>query len=117
MDGTRARALLGVPLGASTTTVTRAFRGAVLVAHPDHGGDPAAFAALVAARDLLLAEAPVADPPARRADPFAAAAAAPAPPSVDLLDRPRRVPQPTGQRTVVGVDDGFEAVLAAALAA
>ncbi|CAN5820080.1 hypothetical protein BH23ACT8_BH23ACT8_21740 [soil metagenome] len=49
-----ARRLLGVPLGADRAAVTRAYRGMARRAHPDAGGDPAAFAALVAARRVLL---------------------------------------------------------------
>src|ERR1700690_1061720 len=46
MDGRRARIVLGVGNDAGPTEIRRAFRARALVAHPDHGGDRAAFAEL-----------------------------------------------------------------------
>lgn len=48
------RELLQVPPGATDTEITAAFRRQAAVHHPDRGGDPDRFAALVAARDELL---------------------------------------------------------------
>lgn len=58
MDGSQARALLGVPENASIAQIRHGFRRAVLVAHPDHGGSATWFDQLLAARDLLMADAP-----------------------------------------------------------
>ena len=44
MDGSRARAVLGVPEHATADDVRRAFRQRCFVTHPDHGGDAHAFA-------------------------------------------------------------------------
>ena len=43
MDGTRARALLGVAEHATHDDLRRAFRQRALATHPDHGGDPESF--------------------------------------------------------------------------
>ena len=53
-------ATLGVARGADAAAVKAAYRARVQTAHPDRGGDPAAFIALVRAFDLLS------DPEARR---------------------------------------------------
>ncbi len=58
MDGTRARALLGVPEHASTLELRRAFRQRALQTHPDHGGNADAFAELVRALAVLEPVAP-----------------------------------------------------------
>jgi curved DNA-binding protein CbpA len=58
MDGTRARALLGVSEHASAHDLRRAFRQRALQTHPDHGGDAQAFADLVQALQTLEADAP-----------------------------------------------------------
>ena len=50
----RARATLGVRLGASKAEILRAYRTKMKRAHPDHGGSVARAAALNQARDLLL---------------------------------------------------------------
>ena len=50
----RARATLGVRLGASKAEIERAYRTKMKRAHPDHGGSVARAAALNQARDLLL---------------------------------------------------------------
>jgi hypothetical protein len=50
----RARATLGVRLGASRAEIERAYRTKMKRAHPDHGGSVARAAALNQARDLLL---------------------------------------------------------------
>jgi hypothetical protein len=50
----QARQLLGVAAGASADDVERAFRRLAGRHHPDRGGDPGTFTALVAARDVLL---------------------------------------------------------------
>ena len=55
--------LLGVPVDATARDVRAAFRSAAAHTHPDHGGDGAAFAKLVEARERLLAE-PTATPAA-----------------------------------------------------
>ncbi|MCU1452560.1 MAG: DnaJ domain [Acidimicrobiales bacterium] len=49
----RARALLGLRSGADAVEVERAFRDLARAAHPDRGGDPVEFQALVEARNLL----------------------------------------------------------------
>jgi len=105
MDGSRARALLGVPAHATTEEVRGAFRRAARGAHPDVGGDAGAFRTLVSARDVLLAAAPAV--PARRwVD------CAPAEGRLDVFDVVR---QPPAAAAAPAPD--FEAVLAAALAA
>lgn len=53
MDGTRARALLGVSEYASAHELRRAFRQRALQTHPDHGGDAQSFADLVEALQTL----------------------------------------------------------------
>jgi DnaJ domain len=58
MDGSRARAVLGVPEHASPSELRRAFRRRSLGAHPDRGGDADAFVDLVRAFDVLDATAP-----------------------------------------------------------
>jgi len=104
MDGSRARALLGVHPHATTEEVRRAFRRAARRAHPDAGGDDAWYRSVVAARDALLA-APVRP----RRGPWELTVPESA---VDLVDvarcRPVAAPAPAPD---------FEAVLAAALAA
>lgn len=107
MDGNRARALLRVRPHASTDEVRTAFRRAVRAAHPDAGGDPAAFRALVAARDLLLATA---RPVVSRAWPSVETHR----PAVDLVDVVRARPVSTVAATT---DLDFDAVLAAVVAA
>jgi hypothetical protein len=109
MDGSRARALLGVRPHATTEEVRRAFRRAALAAHPDRGGDPSAFRALVVARDVLLRASP-----ARRS--LRWDVTAPEAPSIDLVDVARRRPRPSPE-SVPDFDADFDAVLAAALAA
>ena len=120
MDGNRARALLGVPPHASNHDVDRAFRGAVLAAHPDRGGDPARFRDLVAAREALARttggpSAPAALPAGPRvAHPYRSRTEAPAPRWSTLdIPRPTPVAAPVGDRT----DGGFADVLAQLLAA
>jgi molecular chaperone DnaJ len=58
MDGRRARIVLGVGNDAGPDEIRRAFRARALVLHPDHGGDPTAFADLVAAFDAMRDCAP-----------------------------------------------------------
>jgi hypothetical protein len=106
MDGSRARALLGVHLHATTEEVRRAFRRAARRSHPDAGGDARAFRCLVAARDALLDAAPL----ARSAHSWDLAVREPA---IDLLDVARRRPAPSPPAPVAD----FEAVLAAVRAA
>jgi curved DNA-binding protein CbpA len=61
MDGSRARAVLGVSEHATADDVRRAFRQRCFVTHPDHGGDARAFAeTLHAFRALEHAPAPTA---------------------------------------------------------
>jgi hypothetical protein len=50
-----ARALLGVPAGATADAVETAFRQRLRTAHPDAGGSSDATRRLTEARDLLLA--------------------------------------------------------------
>lgn len=111
MDGTQARALLGVPTHATKDHVRRAFRGAAFDAHPDRGGDAGAFRSILSARDLLLASAPDAELPVvdRRFD-----VVAPARPSFSATDVPRRRATSPG---VVVEDRSFDDVLAEVLAA
>lgn len=61
MDRDQAAALLGVPIGADPATVRRAWRFWARIAHPDVGGDPAHFAQLDVARQVLLSLQPVAE--------------------------------------------------------
>jgi hypothetical protein len=58
MDGSRARAVLGVAEHATTADLQRAFRAAAHAAHPDHGGDTERFAEVVAALAVLRAITP-----------------------------------------------------------
>jgi DnaJ domain len=46
--------LLGIPPGSSDRAIESAFRRSARRHHPDVGGDPAKFRAILAARDLLL---------------------------------------------------------------
>lgn len=59
MNRDQAAALLGVPSEADAATVRRAWRFWARIAHPDVGGDPAHFAELEAARQILLRPQPV----------------------------------------------------------
>ncbi len=121
MDGNHARALLGVPRHATTAQVRRAFRGAVVVAHPDRGGEAARFRSLVEARDLLLVAAVAPDlGTARAAEAWMTAVQAPPAPTFDVHDVPRPHASDTASPTA-GPGDGpgvdFDAVLDAVLAA
>jgi hypothetical protein len=49
-----ARAVLGVPAGASMAEIRAAYTRLMRLAHPDHGGTPGLAAQLNAARDRLL---------------------------------------------------------------
>ena len=62
MDRGQAARELGVPPGAPTADVERAFRAAARVHHPDVGGDALAFRRVTEARAVLLAP--------RATDPF-----------------------------------------------
>jgi len=55
MDGTRARALLGVSAHATPDELRRAFRRRALSTHPDRGGDAAGFDETVVAFRALAA--------------------------------------------------------------
>lgn len=115
MDGTLARALLGVPSDATSEIISRAFRVAAFDAHPDRGGDALHFRQLIAARDLLLATAAdVATTPCGHR--FAAATAPVRSATLDVVDSAR--PSPT-RRTPAGpvVDPSFDQVLARVMAA
>lgn len=54
MDRAEAASLLGVPIDADAAQVRRAYRVWARLAHPDLGGDPAAFANLTQARRVML---------------------------------------------------------------
>lgn len=54
-ERTEALRLLGLPPGSSEKKIESAFRKAARRHHPDVGGDPARFRAIVDARNLLLA--------------------------------------------------------------
>lgn len=56
-----ARKLLGIPPGSSDRAIESAFRKSARRLHPDVGGDPAKFRALLAARDLLLGREPTSE--------------------------------------------------------
>ncbi len=72
MDGTRARALLGVSSRATPDELRRAFRRCALSTHPDRGGDAACFDETVVAFRSLSSTAIVAvpAPPAVEHAPF-----------------------------------------------
>ena len=110
MDGNRARALLGVPAHATTDAVRRAFRAAAAVAHPDHGGDPVRFRALVAARAVLLASSPAPRPPDGA---WAAHLRPPVSPVLDVVDIDRRSVPTAAPPAPPSFDDVLAAVLAA----
>ncbi|HEY3832721.1 MAG TPA: J domain-containing protein [Acidimicrobiia bacterium] len=59
MDGTRARALLGVSSHATPDELRQAFRRQALSTHPDRGGDAARFDETVVAFRALSASAPL----------------------------------------------------------
>ncbi len=67
MDGSRARAVLGLPEHASSTDLRRAFRRRSLVVHPDRGGDADDFDEIVRAFSVLdaVSSPVVLEPPAR----------------------------------------------------
>ena len=54
VDSATAASLLGVPVDASRADIDRAFRRGARREHPDITGDPAAFAAMTEARDVLV---------------------------------------------------------------
>jgi DnaJ homolog subfamily C member 19 len=54
MDEVAARALLGVPAGATSAEIRAAHRRLIVAAHPDRGGAKDEAARLNAARDILL---------------------------------------------------------------
>ncbi len=58
MDGSRARATLGLSSDANAHDVKRAFRARVKAQHPDIGGSSDAFRRLRQAYETALAEAP-----------------------------------------------------------
>ena len=58
MDGSAARAVLGLAPGTSRADIDIAFRRLAKATHPDHGGSAAAFRELVAARRTALATTP-----------------------------------------------------------
>lgn len=111
MDGTLARALLGVPTHAEPDLIGRAFRVAAFDAHPDRGGDALRFRQLVAARDFLLANATL--PPCPAGDPFTAGTRPVPTRTIDVMDvhRPRPSASPSPAR------DTFDQVLARVMAA
>lgn len=115
MDGTTARLVLGVPENGTKDDVDRAFRRAVVRAHPDRGGDAARFRDLVAARALLLAACPAARKPITAGgDRFRAAWDARPPTTLDLTDTQRAVPG--GWDRVPAAAPSFSSLLDRALA-
>ena len=87
MDGSAARAVLGVAPGTSRAHIDIAFRRLAKVAHPDRGGSPAAFRRLLEARQVALDAAPIGE----RSVPFIDAAALPDAPQWDFRRRPQPV--------------------------
>jgi hypothetical protein len=63
VDPATAASLLGVSVDASRADIERAFRRRARVEHPDVSGDPSAFAAVTAARDVLVRAAGWETPP------------------------------------------------------
>lgn len=53
MNVSQARALLQVPVGSGQADIERAFRRQAQQTHPDRGGDPTHFQAIVHARNVL----------------------------------------------------------------
>jgi hypothetical protein len=92
MDGRRARRVLGVRKSAGPDEIRRAFRARALVTHPDHGGDPLAFAEVRSAFEVLRAAPSVA--------PTAPSMPARSAVRVDVFDSPRR---PTPRRDFADV--------------
>jgi hypothetical protein len=92
MDGRRARRVLGVRKNAGPDEIRRAFRARALVTHPDHGGDPVAFAEARSAFELLRAAAST--------TPVVATAPPRSRVRVDVYDSPRR---PTPRRDFADV--------------
>jgi len=54
MSDAQARAILGVPMGATEADIRSAFRRKMARAHPDQGGSTEEAARISAARDMLL---------------------------------------------------------------
>ena len=81
MDGSAARAVLGLAPGTSRADIDIAFRRLAKATHPDHGGSAAAFRELVVARRTAL-ETAVTAPPQRL--PFLDATTLDAAPSWDF---------------------------------
>ena len=90
MDGRRARVVLGVGNDAGPEEIRRAFRARALVAHPDHGGDRAAFAELTDALASLDALVPAPQPCSRVTPIRVPVALAAARPRFDAYDSPQR---------------------------
>jgi len=61
----QARALLGVSRSATSDEIIAAHRRAMIAAHPDKGGSPAAVHEIDAARDILLEQTGPKTPKAR----------------------------------------------------
>ncbi|MEM7285205.1 MAG: J domain-containing protein [Actinomycetota bacterium] len=85
MDGSAARAVLGVAPGTSRADIDIAFRRLAKATHPDRGGSAAAFRRLLEARQTALDAAPVVAPPRM---PFIDAASLPDAPRWDVPRRP-----------------------------
>ncbi|HEV7525535.1 MAG TPA: DnaJ domain-containing protein [Acidimicrobiia bacterium] len=96
MDGRRARIVLGVGNDAGPAEIRRAFRARALRAHPDHGGDRAAFAELTDALATLDALFPAPAPCPRVAPIRIPIALATGRPRFDAYDSPSR---PAPRRT------------------
>lgn len=95
MDGSAARAVLGVAPGTSRAEIDNAFRRLAKAAHPDRGGSAATFRRLLQARQVALdaasphAPASLGRRRSRPPVPFIDAAALPDAPRWDVPRRPR----------------------------
>ena len=86
MDGSAARAVLGVAPGTSRAHIDIAFRRLAKATHPDRGGSAAAFRRLLEARQVALDSVPMDRPSV----PFIDATALPDAPTWDFTPQPMR---------------------------
>ncbi len=108
MDGSRARAVLGVSEHVSADELRRAFRRVSLVTHPDHGGDADAFTEALTAFRVLEATA-------RAPRPVALPTIVAAHAGFDSYDTPRVARPPTAATAAAAMPD-FASVLHAVMA-